>query len=150
MIVPLLEPLVIVLATFLVEASLVTCRKFDARDVKAVFVVVVIIVQVDYKVIRSVVVCCPVLAERIQFTSIDGVRERLPVNQVTGLGFVDPDVDLDIYVAITGGVRLVADFDGVILVVLVGVLGLVIPAIEPLVFVTAATAFLIEASLVTR
>ena len=80
-VVPLIKPLVIILAAaLLVEASLVTRRKFDARDVKAVFVIVVIIVQVDYKVIRSVVVCCPVLAERIQFTSIDGVRERLPVN----------------------------------------------------------------------
>ena len=62
------------------------------------------------------------------------------VNPVAGLVIVDVDVDCDVDVAVTGGIGVVADYDCVVLVILIGVLGRVIPVVEPLILVTLAAA----------
>ena len=136
-VIPVVEPLILV-------SSAVTATAAGGEgyvvNPEIVLLVPVLVVHVDPEVVGAVLAGSPVLLEPVTLPVVNRVLGVDSVNPLAGLVIVDVDVDRDVDVAVTGGVGVVADYDCVVLVILIGVLGRVIPVVEPLVLVTLATA----------
>ena len=91
------------------------------------------------KVVGAVLLSGPVLREIVNLRSVDGMVGVGPVNPVAGLVLVDVEVHRNVHLAITLGVGVVFYLNRVIGVIIISVLGLIVPVLEPFVIVGVGT-----------
>ena len=87
------------------------------------------------KVVGAVLLSGPVLREIVNLRSVDGMVGVGPVNPVAGLVLVDVEVHRNVHLTITIGIGVVFYLNRVIGVIIISVLGLIVPVLEPLVIV---------------